>query len=150
MSVWSLIFPIATVILSALCYVCYKTNKPLREKAKAEAKAKELEELKKVQEAFVKEQREDFRKKVFSDMEQVITTPDILIDYRYGSQIRGNGYRWKRLAEFIFKVEGLKDQSETISNLSARIQKQSELIRDLQKDQKDIMKALQMGHPVEL
>lgn len=150
MSVWSLFFPIATVILSALCYVCYKTNKPLRDRAKAEAKAIELKELKDVQEAFVREQREDLRKKVFSDIEQAIATPDILIDNRYGSQVRGHGYRWKHLAEVIFSIKQMKDQSETISNLNVRVNKQSELIRALQKDQRDIMKALQMGHPVEL
>lgn len=39
MSLLELFFPIATVVLAAGCFICYRTNKPLREKAKAEAKA---------------------------------------------------------------------------------------------------------------
>lgn len=144
MSVWSLFFPIATVILSALCYVCYKTNKPLREKAKAEAKAKELEELKKVQDAFVKEQREELRKKVFSDIEQALATPDILLDYRYGSQVRGNGYRWKALAELSLYMKGQKRLAEANVNLEARLDIQTQKIRELKSQVKEIHRLLEI------
>lgn len=150
MSFFQFLFPIATVILSALCYVCYKTNKPLRERARKEAEAIALKELQDAKWEAEKAAREDLRKKVFSDLEQAIATPDILLDQRYGSQTRGNGYRWKHLSELIFSIKQMKDQSETIRDLLVRTNKQSELIRVLQKGQKDIMKALQMGNPVEL
>lgn len=51
MSLLELFFPIATVALSAACYVCYKSNKPLREKAKAEREVldmKAAEETKRI------------------------------------------------------------------------------------------------------
>lgn len=36
MSILQLFFPVATVVLAVSCYACYRTNKPLREKANAE------------------------------------------------------------------------------------------------------------------
>ncbi|MGV8919567.1 MAG: hypothetical protein ACOH2R_17500 [Pseudomonas sp.] len=56
MSIWSLFFPIATIALSVACWACYKTNKPLREKA-----AKEREELIKKEAAKVEQLKADAR-----------------------------------------------------------------------------------------
>lgn len=39
MSLFDLIFPVSTVALAVACYACYKTNKPLREKAREEREA---------------------------------------------------------------------------------------------------------------
>jgi hypothetical protein len=131
MSVWSLFFPVVTVILSALCFVCYKTNKPLRDKAKAEAKEKELKELKEAQDAFAKEARDDFRKKVYSDIEQALATPDRdLLDLRYGSGSRGK-YRWAAFAELaLFMKDHRSHKSESL-DVQSRLDAQAKTIRDL-------------------
>jgi hypothetical protein len=131
MSVWSLFFPIATVILSALCFVCYKTNKPLRDKAKAEAKEKELKELKEAQEAFAKLQRDELRMKIYSDIEQALATPDRdLLDLRYGSGSRGK-YRWAAFAELaLFMKDHRSHKSESL-DVQSRLDAQAKTIRDL-------------------
>ena len=131
MSFFQFLFPIATVILSALCYVCYKTNKPLRDKAKAEAKEKELKALREAQEAFAKEAREDFRKKVYSDIEQALATPDRdLLDMRHGSYTRGK-YRWNAFAELaLFMKDHRSHKSESL-DVQHRLDAQAKTIRDL-------------------
>lgn len=143
MSVWSLFFPIATVILSALCYDCYKTNKPLREKAKAEAKAKELEELKAVQEAFVKEQREDFRKKVFSDIEQALRDPDYTLqEDRHNATFPRGKHRWKALAELGLFMKNQKRLAETNMHLEVRLEAQGKKVRELTAQVQEIHRLL--------
>lgn len=149
MTLLQLFFPIATIALSVACFACWKTNKPLREKAKEEARIVAEKAAKEAAEGLEKDRRNNFRKELYSDLEQIIATPDMLVDHRYGSPLRGTGYRWKYLAEFILRVKNLQDQSETIAMLDRRIEKQSALLRDMQLNQRDIMKALQMGNPVE-
>lgn len=149
MTLLQLFFPVATIALSVACFACWKTNKPLREKAKEEARIVAEKAAKEVAEGREKDRRNNFRKELYSDLEQIIATPDMLVDHRYGSPFREAGYRWKYLAEFILRVKNLKDQSETIAMLDRRIEKQSALLRDMQLNQRDIMKALQMGNPVE-
>lgn len=149
MTLLQLFFPIVTAALSVACFACWKTNKPLREKTKEEARIVAEKAAKEVAEGREKDRRNNFRKELYSDLEQIIATPDMLVDHRYGSPLRGTGYSWKYLAEFILRVKNLKDQSETIAMLDRRIEKQSALLRDMQLNQRDIMKALQMGNPVE-
>ncbi|MFL1495627.1 hypothetical protein [Pseudomonas antarctica] len=149
MTLLQLFFPIATIALSVACFACWKTNKPLREKAKEEARIVSERAAKEVAEGREKDRRNNFRKELYSDLEQIIATPDMLVDHRYGSPFRGTGYRWKHLAEFILRVKNMKDQHDTITYLDRKLLKQSEMIRDLQLNQRDIMKALQMGNPVE-
>lgn len=144
MSVWSLFFPIATVILSALCYVCYKTNKPLREKAKAEAKEKEMKALKEAQEAFAKEAREELRKKIWSDIEQALTTPHLLVDNRYGASGRGSAYRWKALAELAHVMKDNQSVRSVIGDQAARLDAQAKTIRDLKGQVKEIHRLLEV------
>jgi len=131
MSFFQFLFPIATVILSALCFVCYKTNKPLRDKAKAEAKEKELKALREAQEAFAKEARDDFREKVYSDIEQALATPDRdLLDLRYGSGSRGK-YRWAAFAELALFMKEQRRLKEFNVDLQSRLDAQGKTIRDL-------------------
>lgn len=144
MSVWSLFFPIATVILSALCYVCYKTNKPLREKAKAEAKAKEMQALKEAQEAFAKEAREELRKKIWSDIEQALATPHILVDNRYGASGRGTDYRWKALAQLALFMKDHQSLKATVGDQAGRLDAQAKTIRDLKGQVKEIHRLLEV------
>ena len=150
MTLLQLFFPIVTAALSVACFACWKTNKPLREKAKEEARIVAEKAAKEVAEGREKDRRNNFRKELYSDLEQIIATPDMLVDRRYGSREPLGHYRWKNLAEFILRVNRLKDQSETIAYLDQRILKQAALIRDMQLNQRDIMKALQMGNPVEI
>jgi hypothetical protein len=130
MSFFQFLFPIATVILSALCFVCYKTNKPLRAKAKAEAKEKELKALREAQEAFAKEARDDFREKVYSDIEQALATPDMLIDMRWGAGSRGK-YRWKALTELALFMKDHKSHRSESLDVQSRLDAQAKTIRDL-------------------
>jgi hypothetical protein len=131
MSFFQFLFPIATVILSALCFVCYKTNKPLRDKAKAEAKEKELKELKEAQEAFAKLQRDELRVKIYSDIEQALATPDRdLLDLRYGSGSRGK-YRWAAFAELALFMKEQRRLGEFNGSLQFRLDAQAKTIRDL-------------------
>lgn len=138
-------FGLTSIVLAAAVWHCYKANKPLRIKAREEAEAKARDEA----EGREKDRRTNFRKELYSDLEQIIATPDMLVNNLYGSAFRGTGYRWKNLAEFILAVKGNQRQAETIQNLQGRVSRQSEMIRDLQLQQKEILKALQLGQPVE-
>lgn len=149
MSLMQLFFPVATIALSVACFACWKTNKPLREKAKEEARAAADKAAKEVAEGREKDRRNNFRKELYSDLEQIIATPDMLVDHRYGSLLRGTGYRWKHLAEFILRVKNLQDQGSAIASLEKRLFEQTKTIRELVQQNRDIQKALQMGNPVE-
>lgn len=149
MSVLQVLSPVMTIVLAVACFTCYRTSKPLREKARAEARAKEDQERKAAEAARTKLIRDNQRIEVFSDLEQVIACPSYLTDNRYGAKERGREYRWKNLAEFILKVKGLQDQRQEVQDLEKRIYKQSQLIRELQIQQRDIVKALQLGQPVD-
>lgn len=142
-------FALTSIALAGAAYHCYKSNKPLRIKAREEAEAKAKQKARDEAEGREKDRRTNFRKELYSDLEQIIATPDMLVDHRYGSVFRGTGYRWKNLAEFILAVKGNQRQAETIQNLQGRVSRQSEMIRDLQLQQKEILKALQLGQPVE-
>lgn len=144
MSFFQFLFPIATVILSALCYVCYKTNKPLREKAKAEAKEKELKELKEAQEAFVKLQRDELRLKVFSDIELALNDPHVLIEKRYLASGRGGNYRWKALAQLAHVMKDNQSVRAVIGDQEARLDAQAKTIRDLKGQIKEIHRLLEV------
>ncbi|AFO12303.1 hypothetical protein PhiS1_14 [Pseudomonas phage Phi-S1] len=138
-----------TIMLTAAVWHCYRTNKPLRVKAREEAEAEAKKKAREVAEGRERDRRTNFRKELYSDLEQIIATPNMLVDHRYGSEFRNTAYRWKHLAEFILAVKGNQNQAETIQNLQGRVSRQSEMIRDLQLQQREILKALQLGQPVE-
>ena len=142
-------FALTSIALAGAAYHCYKSNKPLRIKAREEAEAKAKQKARDEAEGREKDRRTNFRKELYSDLEQIIETPDMLVDHHYGSAFRGTGYRWKNLAEFILAVKGNQRQAETIQNLQGRVSRQSEMIQNLQLQQKGILKALQLGQPVE-
>ncbi|MDD1013873.1 hypothetical protein [Pseudomonas rubra] len=148
MSLMQLFFPVATFALSVACFACWKTNKPLREKAKEEARAAAVKAAKEVAESREKDRRNNFRKELYSDIEQIIATPDMLLDHRYGSPFRGTSYRWKHLAEFILRVKNLQDQNSAIASLEKRLFEQSKTIHELTQQNREIQKALQLGQPV--
>ncbi|WYW00098.1 DNA ligase [Pseudomonas phage vB_PpuP-Roomu-1] len=142
-------FGLTTLALTGAVWHCYKANKPLRVKAREEAEAAAKKKAREEAEGREKDRRTNFRKELYSDLEQIIATPDMLIDHRYGSPFRGTGYRWKHLAEFIMKVKQNADLTQEVRNLNERVYAQGRTIRELQLQQKEILKALQMGQPVE-
>ncbi|AIX12974.1 DNA ligase [Pseudomonas phage Pf-10] len=142
-------FGLTTLALAGAVWHCYKSNKPLREKAREEAEAAAKQKAREIAEGREKDRRTNFRKELYSDLEQIIATPDMLIDFRHGSPFRGTGYRWKHLAEFIMKVKQNADLTQEVRNLNERVYAQGRTIRELQLQQKEILKALQMGQPVE-
>ncbi|WYW00373.1 DNA ligase [Pseudomonas phage vB_PpuP-Maksa] len=142
-------FGLTSLALAGAVWHCYKSNKPLRVKAREEAEAAAKKKAREIAEGREKDRRTNFRKELYSDLEQIIATPDMLIDHRYGSEFRGTGYRWKHLAEFILKVKQNADLTQEVRNLNERVYAQGRTIRELQLQQKEILKALQMGQPVE-
>lgn len=142
-------FGLTSLALAGAVWHCYKANKPLRVKAREEAEAEAKKKAREEAEGREKDRRTNFRKELYSDLEQIIATPDMLIDHRYGSPFRGTGYRWKHLAEFIMKVKQHTDLTQEVRNLNERVYAQGRTIRELQLQQKEILKALQMGQPVE-
>lgn len=144
-----IILSLTTLSLAVAVWHCYKANKPLRVKAREEAEAEAKKKAREVAEGREKDRRTNFRKELYSDLEQIIATPDMLVDYRYGSPSRGIGYRWKHLAEFILKVRGMQDQEQRIRDLEERLRRNGEIARSNEKLLRDIAKALQLGQPIE-
>lgn len=133
--------------LAAALYCCYKTNKPLRKKAKEEAakalKAKQEEETL----GREKHRRLNQRHEVFNDLEEALRDPHRLMPghVKYGQ----GGPRFKELGEFILKVNNLKCQADSIDRLHERLAKQAIMLRDNEKAMQEIQKALQLGQPIE-
>lgn len=149
MTLTDLIFPIATVVLAVACYACYKTNKPLREKARGEKRQAAEKAAREAREAHDKLLRDELRVKVYSDIEQALRDPDYtLTDHRYGSGSRGK-YRWDALAKLAHLLKGHTDTAQEVRNLNERVYAQAKTIRDLKGQIKDIHAALQLGQPVE-
>ncbi|WYV99869.1 DNA ligase [Pseudomonas phage vB_PpuP-Torve] len=149
MTLLDFLFPVATVALSVACYSCYRVNKPLRQKAREEREAKAKKEADDIRQALAKEKRDDLRKSIFSDIEQALNDPHYtLADHRYGSSSRG-GPRWKALHKLAVFLKAHDDVTTEVRNLNERVYSQGRTIRELQLQQKEILKALQMGQPVE-
>lgn len=145
----TIILATSTLVLAAAVWHCYKANKPLRIKAREEAEAVAKKKAREVAEGREKDRRTNFRKELYSDLEQLIADPSMLIDHRLGSPFRGTGYRWKNLAEFIQKVRGMQDQEQRIRDLEASLRRNGEIARSNEKLLRDIAKALQLGQPIE-
>lgn len=117
-----------------------KPNKDAR-KLLAEKEEKEFLAQAKEQEAGrEKNRREVFRKETLEVVCSVFANPE---------KLRGTGYEMSPLRVFIKKVNASQDHDHDLQFWKDRVSKQSELIRDLQGQLKEINKALQLGQPVE-
>lgn len=149
MSFAQFIFPVLTIIFAIACFACWKTNKPLREKAKEVLKETQRQERAEAKRAFEKLAADKLKQDVYGLLDAAISNPRYqLEDTRYGSLTRGKS-RWTALSRLIDQVSLLIDQKECNAALKDRVEKQSKLIRDLQLQQRDIQKALGLGQPVE-
>lgn len=144
------------VCLVALLYCCYKTNKPLREKAREEAEAKAREEARR--EALIAEsnRRACQREEVLEDLNMALSEPHRFLS---GSVIGTLGRaRWKyqtladiaqALAHFKGHHDELMTRRETQRQQAKMLGEQAAQIKALQANIEDIKQALQMGQPVE-
>lgn len=144
---------LSTLALSVAVWHCWKSNKPLREKARKEAEA--AAESKRREEAAgrEKDRRNNLQKEVFEDLSVLMQDPDRVLRrdrIHTHSNDPAHYYRFPVLWKFITKVNNLKDQSDRIASLEDRLFKQSNLIRDMQLQQREVQKVLQMGQPVEM
>ena len=138
----TLILVICAILLVLLgCWLGY-SSKPNKEARKLLAEKEEKEFLEKVrQEEYGREKNRKAVQKmeIFEVLSSAIRAPEFLRGVSHGEPIR----------EFIQRTQYLTDSAESVSDLRVRVIKQSELIRDLQGQLKEINKALQLGQPVE-
>lgn len=113
-----------------------EARKLLEEKEEKEFLAKEAEQ----EAGREKNRREVFRKETLEVISSVFAYPE---------KLRGTGYEMSPLRLFINKVNESKERECDLQFWKDRVSKQSELIRDLQGQLKEISKALQLGQPVE-
>lgn len=144
MTLLELFFPIATVTLAVACYACYRTSKPLRKKAKMEAEAERERAYKAHQDLLKAAAEKELNDKILTVVSHAIQEPDFVLYDRTRQRPRFVAFH-----ELVYKVRSLRDQTDKIRSLEDRLFKQSNLIRDLQLQQRDIQKALAMGQPVE-
>lgn len=148
---------IIIALLSLALWHCYKTNKPLREKAKEEAEAKAREQARQTAHIENQMRRNNQREEIYSDIEQALTDPH---RYLSGSVIHSMGqarWKYKNLADLVQALATYKSFQADHEGHRNRIEKQSQLLREqrsqikaLQANIEDIKQALQMGTPVEL
>lgn len=142
---FSVIAFIACVTIPALAAWFFGYNsKPNKEARKVLEEKEEKEFLEKArQEEQGREQnrREVFRKETLEVMSAVFANPE---------KLRGTGYEMSPLRLFIKKVNASADHDHDLQFWKDRVSKQSDLIRDLQGQLKEINKALQLGQPVEV
>lgn len=129
----------STLVLSIAVWHCYSTSKPLKkaaqEKREVEARAKSRQE----EAGRERNRQEVFRKETLNVIQSTLRDPHHL-----------HGLGLDDLRRFVEKVNYNKEHEADLKFWKDRVSKQSELIRDLQLNQREILKALQMGHPVEL
>lgn len=142
------------VCLVVLLYCCYKSNKPLREKAKQEAQEKAKQEAKAQANIAEAIRRAEQREQVFEDLEKALNDPYRFFECR--TNLSGKK-RWTypALGQLANTLISMKSKVESITT-DERLDQQYKLIRDqrsqikaLQANIEDIKKALQMGTPVE-
>lgn len=106
----------------------------------AEKEEKEFLERARQEEAGREKNRKAvLKQEVFEVLSAAVRCPEQMRGIPYGDPIR----------EFVQRTQRLENSAETVSELRTRVSKQSELIRDLQGQLKEITKALQLGQPVE-
>lgn len=116
-----------------------KPNKKAR-KLLAEKEEKEfLEKARQEEQGREKNRKAAQKMEILEVLSGAIRAPEFLRGVSHGDPIR----------EFIQHTKYLTDSAESVSALRTRVVKQSELIRDLQGQLKEINKALQLGQPVE-
>lgn len=138
----TLILVICAILLVLLgCWLGYssKPNKEARkllaEKEENELRAKARQE----EHGREKNRKAILKQEVFEVLSAAVNYPDDLRGIPYGEPIR----------EFIKRSHHIEFRTEEVLQLKQRVSKQSELIRDLQGQLKEINKALQLGQPVE-
>lgn len=139
----------AVIILSALLYCCYKSGKPLREKARREAEAKaqqERNELARVQRDIAQAQAAD---DMWLAMQDLVDRPDL---YRssHNSQ-RHKGFKYGVMLRFfeMFQRSSHETTEARFKSLEDRVNDQARTIRDLRLQSKAVHEALQLGQPIE-
>ena len=138
----TLILVICAILLVLLgCWLGY-SSKPNKEARKLLAEKEEKEFLAKAAEQEAgreKNRRAILKQEVFEVLSAAINYPDQLRGVAYGEPIR----------EFIKRSNHVEFRGEEVLQIKQRVSKQSELIRNLQGQLKEINKALQLGQPVE-
>lgn len=147
---------ILIALLSLALWHCYKTNKPLREKAREQAEAMAREKAR--QDAQIADQmrREGQREEVFADLEMALNDPH---RYLSGSVTHSMGqarWKYKNLADLVQALATYKSFQADHEGQRHRIEKQSQLLREqreqikaLQANLEDVQRALRMGVVIE-
>lgn len=140
---FSVIAFIACVTIPALAAWFFGYNsKPNKEARKVLEEKEEKEFLEKArQEEYGREKNRKaiLKQEVFEVLSAAVNYPDQLRGIPYGEPIR----------EFITRSNHIEFRTEDVLQLKQRVSKQSDLIRDLQGQLKEISKALQLGQPIE-
>ena len=112
-----------------------EARKLLEEKEENELRAKARQE----EHGREKNRKAVQKMEIFEVVSEAIRAPEFLRGIRSADTIR----------EFVQRTQRLENSAETVSELRVRVIKQSDLIRDLQGQLKEISKALQLGQPIE-
>ena len=140
MSFASFIFPITTVVLAVACFACYRNSKPLREKAKEEAKEAAEKKVREVAYAREQERQQVFKREVVELLENLLQNPE-----RYTSTTD-----YTRRHEKFPAVRSLVDQfrhweqiQRTNKRLEESLSAQGKTIRELRAEIKEVHNKLQ-------
>lgn len=143
----TIILILAVIALATSLLMCYSTSKPLREKAKTDA----LQAAK--QKAFAEEaarertRKGNLKQEVLQIVSDAIANPSSLKGLTAPYPHHPSGFH--ALVDFVERVRFASSKSEDLQFWKNRVEKQSEMIRDLQAQHKEIQKALCMGQPIE-
>lgn len=137
----TIILATSTMALAVAVWHCYRTSKPLKKAAREKAEADAHEKAAQEEQGRERNRRDVFRKETLQVLSSALSDPHRLM---------GQGHSLEHLRRFIEKVNHHQSYEEDLKLWKDRVSKQSELIREIQMNQKDIQKALQMGRPVEL
>ena len=116
-----------------------KPNKEARKMLEEKEEKEFLEKARQEEQGREKNRKAVQKTEILEVLSDAIRAPESLRGLSHGDTVR----------DFIQHTKYLKDTVESVSALRARVVKQSELIRDLQGQLKEISKALQLGQPVE-
>lgn len=140
MSLLDLLFPVATVVLGVGCFACYRSNKPLREKAAKEAQ--EAAEKKAREEAAGRERTraDNFRKEVLEDLEFLLRDP-----HRATGEYttRNSGTRYPLLHNLVEQFRHWEQMGRTNRSQEKQIADLNKIVRELRAEIKEVHRKLE-------
>lgn len=146
-------FALTSIALAGAAYHCYKSNKPLRIKAREEAEAEANRKARDEEAGRERSRRDNVRKEAVEDFEFILSGRAAEAVGREYQSYDPRGDRFQRRFPETYKLLSLFKHHEFRTEDVLRHKKQiatlQKQVTDLQLQQQEILKALQLGQPVE-